>query len=110
MAPRLPPSTLELIQGALLSGKLKQCVIAKHAPCTPHSASHINRNLLSYGCTTAPPNGGGRPRTTTDPVVETLCEYLVGKPNLLLKEMDVWLWDEFGILLAGHDNKSAVEG
>lgn len=50
--------------------------------------------------TTAPYNGGGRPRTITGPIMDALCEHLREKPDLYLDEMAVFLWDEFKILPA----------
>ncbi|OGE46893.1 hypothetical protein PENARI_c093G01652 [Penicillium arizonense] len=55
--------------------------IAKAAHCTPRSISTARSNLRCFGSVKAPPNGIGRRRTITPPMLEALCERLLEKPD-----------------------------
>lgn len=72
--------------------------MADAAGCSPHSVNAIRSNLRCFGTTRAPFNGGGRPRSITPPMLDTLHEYLLEKPDLYLDEMAVFLWDGFEVL------------
>jgi transposase len=85
-------------------GRFTNGQIAKAAHCSIPAIKAIKRNLHDFGCTTAPPNGGGRPPSMTPPMRDALLEYLRRKPNLYLNEMMVYLWDEFG----HHVTKSSI--
>ena len=73
--------------------------IAQAAHCTPRSISTARSNLRCFGSVRAPPNGIGRRRTITPPMLEALCERLLEKPDLYQDEMVVFLWDEFRVLV-----------
>lgn len=61
--------------------------------------SIYQRNSLEPPFLRRPSNGVGRPRSITPPILDTLREYLLGKPELYLDEMAVFLWDEFEVLV-----------
>jgi transposase len=99
MAPNLPPSQHEQIRDMILSKSLTPTQMAEVAGCSERSTRAIRSNLQFFGTTKAPPNGVGRPRSITPPMLEALCEHLVEKPDLYQDEMVVFLWDEFQILV-----------
>lgn len=69
--------------------------IARAVPCSTRTVQAIRTNLRLYGSTTAPYNGGGRPRSMTPAMIDALCGHLEEKPTLTLDEMVLFLWDEF---------------
>lgn len=96
MAPRLALSTVHLICDMIHSdASLSASQIAEAAGCSKQSVKHIHSNLRLYGSAKAPPNHVGRRRSITPPMLDALCEHLLGKPGLYLDEMAVFLWDEF---------------
>ncbi|KFY17796.1 hypothetical protein V492_00383 [Pseudogymnoascus sp. VKM F-4246] len=100
MAPNLAPSQHDLISDMILDKKLKTNKMADIAGCSERSIKAIRSNIHYYGTTKAPPNGGGRPRSMTLLMLETLCDHLLEKPELYLEEMAVFLWDEFDVLVS----------
>ena len=98
MAPNLAASQHELIRDMILSKSLTPG-IAEAAGCSERSVRAIRSNLRHYGTTKAPPNGVGRPRSITPPMLAALCERLLEKPELYQDEMAVFLWDEFHVLV-----------
>jgi transposase len=100
MAPNLALSQHELIKDMILDKKLKTNRMAEIAECNERSIKAIRSNMYFYGTTTAPSNGGGRPRSITPLMLEALCGHLLEKPGLYLEEMVVFLWDEFEILVS----------
>lgn len=97
MAPNLAPSKHELIQDMLRSGELSISQMAKAAGCNKRTILRISSNIRTFGRAKAPPNKGGRPRSISPVMLETLCDHLLEKPNLYLGEMVLFLWDEFYI-------------
>lgn len=101
MAPNLAASQHNLIRDMIISKLLKKdAQMAEVARCSTRSIKHIRSNLRCFGTTKAPPNGGGRPRSITHPMLDALREYLVERPDQYLNEVAVFLWDEFGVLPA----------
>jgi hypothetical protein len=47
----------------------------------------LKKNLRCFGSTKAPPNGVGRPRSITPPMLDALCKHLLDKPWLYQDEM-----------------------
>ena len=84
----------------ILDKKLKTSEMANVAECSERSIKAICSNLHYFSTTKAPPNGGGRPRSITPPMLEVLCEHLLEKPELYLEEISVFLWDEFEVLVS----------
>lgn len=82
MAPNLAPSQHDLIHDMILDKKFKTYEMANVARCSQRSIKAIRSNLHYLGTTKAPPNGGGRPRSITPPMLEVLCEHLLEKPEL----------------------------
>jgi len=99
MTPNLAASQHELIRDMIVSKSLKTDQMADVAGCSPRSVKAIRSNLRCFGTTRAPFNGGGRPRSTTPPMLDALREYLLEKPVLYLNEMAVFLWNEFEVLV-----------
>jgi len=93
----------------ILDNKLKTNEMADIAECSERSIKAIRSNLHNYGSTKAPPNGGGRPRLITPPMLETLCDHLLEKPGLYLEEMVVFLWDEFEVLISTSSISRALK-
>jgi hypothetical protein len=78
MAPNLDRSQHYLIQDMVLDKKLKTNEMADIAERSERSIKAIRSNLHYYGGTKASPNGGGRPRSITPPMLEALCDHLIG--------------------------------
>jgi hypothetical protein len=87
MAPNLAPSQHDPIRAIILDKMLKTREMANVAECSERSIKAIRSNLYYFGTTKAPPNGGGRPRSITPPMLEVLCEQLLEKPKLYQEEM-----------------------
>jgi transposase len=98
MAPNLATAQHQLIKDMILSKSLKCPQIADTAHCSIRSIKHHRANLHDFGSTTAPRNGGGRPRVLTEPMIDTLRGRLLEKPDLYLDELVVFLSDEFNVL------------
>ena len=110
MAPNLQPWQHDLIRDMIYSDqRLTNSQISKAAKCTPRSVSRIRSNLRCFGHVKAPPNGIGRRRRMTPPMVEALCEHLIEKPDLYQDEMAVFLWDEFRVLVSVSSIGRALE-
>ena len=73
--------------------------MADVADRSPRSVNGIRSNLRCFSTTRAPFNGRGHPQSITPPILDTLREYLLGKPDLYLDEMAVFLWDGFEVLV-----------
>jgi transposase len=94
MAPNLAASQHNLICDMIISKSLrKDAQMAEVAGCSTRSIK-----LRCFGTTKAPPNGDGRPRSITPPMIEALREHLLERPDQYLDEMAVFLWDEFEVL------------
>jgi hypothetical protein len=87
--PEPRPFQHDLIHAMILDKKLKTHEMANVAGYSEPSIKAIRSNLHYFGTTKAPPNGGGRPRSITPPMLEVLCEHLLEKPELYLEEMAV---------------------
>jgi hypothetical protein len=94
MALNLATSQHELIRDMIVSKSLKTAQMAEVAGCNPRSIKTIRSNPRCFGTTKAPSNGGGRPRSITPPLLETLRQHLLEKLVQYLDEMVVFLWDE----------------
>jgi hypothetical protein len=94
MAPNLAESQHAQIHDMLLSN-CPPVEIANAVGCSKRSVFAIKSNFRSFGSTKAPSNGVGRPQSITPPMLEALCEHLLGKPGLYQNEMELFLLDEF---------------
>ena len=83
----------------LASKSINNVQIAKNTGSSTRTIRAIKSNLHFYGNTKAPPNGGGRKRSITPPMLDALCEYLLEKPGLYRSEMVLFLLDEFETLV-----------
>jgi transposase len=61
------------------------------------SGTYVRLNLRIYGNTRAPPNGGGRKRSITPPMLDTLREYLQKRPGSYQYEMKDFLQKGFDV-------------
>lgn len=61
--------------------------IARAANCSTRSVRRIRSNLLFFGSTKAPPNGGGRPKSISPLMLTALLEKLASEPSLRLEDM-----------------------
>lgn len=98
MAPNLKPAKRILIRDMIEDEGFTNEEIAEAASCTDRTVKAIDRNLRLFGSTTAPPNRGGRPRSITPAMLDSLLEHLSPTPDLYLEEMVEYLWKEFGVL------------
>jgi transposase len=99
MAPNLVASQHEHIRDMILSKSLTNDQIAQVAGCSERLVRAIRSNLRYFGTTKAPPNGVGRRRSITPPMLAALREHLLEKPELYQDEIVVFLWDEFHVLV-----------
>ena len=97
MAPRLPPSKLEMIRDMILSESLNTSQMAEAAECSERSIINLRNNLHQFGNVRAPPTRVGRRRSITPPMLVAICDHLLEKPGLYVDEMALFLWDEFHI-------------
>jgi transposase len=97
MAPNLKPAKRILIRDMIKDGGFKNEEIAEAASCTDRTVKAIDRNLRLFGSTTAPPNRGGRPRSITPAMLDSLLEHLGPEPDLYLEEMVEYFWREFRV-------------
>jgi transposase len=81
----------------LTDGSFSFSQIAAAAECSKNAVKAISTNLKCFGSTTAPRNGGRRPRCITQQMLDTLCEHPLTKADQYLDEMAVILWDEFEV-------------
>ena len=98
MAPNLALSQHEQIRDMIFS-KCTNATIARTACCSTRSVRKIRSNLRCFGSTKAPPNGVGRHKTITPPMLSALLKRLIEKPELYQDEMVVFLYDEFDVLV-----------
>lgn len=96
MAPNFPESSHEMIRDMIIS-KFENVEIAKAVGCSPNTVRNVRLNLHVYGNTKAPPNGGGRKRSITPPMLDALREYLQEKPGSYQYEMANFLHKEYGV-------------
>jgi transposase len=99
MAPNLATSQHAMIHDMVVSGDLSTKQIADVAGCSDRSVKHIRWNIRCFGTTKTPPNGVGRLRSITPPMLQALQEHFLEKPGLYLDEMALFLWDEFEVLV-----------
>ncbi|KAM0714702.1 hypothetical protein Q7P37_009719 [Cladosporium fusiforme] len=100
MAPNLTTIQHELLRGMLLGSTSSDAEIATAVECSERSVRYARSNLLRFGSTKAPPNGGGRPAKITPPMKTALREHLLEKPTLYQEEMVTFLEEEFGVQVA----------
>ncbi|RYP01002.1 hypothetical protein DL763_000423 [Monosporascus cannonballus] len=97
MAPNLADSQHDQIRD-MIKGGFKNAAIADTARCNIRSLKRIRSKLRCFGTTRAPPNGAGRRRIITPPMLQALLDHLE-KPDLYQDEMAIYLYDEFEVLL-----------
>jgi transposase len=100
MAPNFSDAQHEQIEDLILTRSLTNAEMANVARCNPRSIRRIHANLRCFGTTKAPPNGAGRPRTITPPMLSALCDRLLEKPGMYLDEMVLFFLDDFDVLVA----------
>src|SRR5580704_9367556 len=81
----------------MIISKCENVEIAKAVPCSLVTGRHLRLNLQGYGSTKAPPNGGGRKRSITPPMLDALREYLQKRPRSYQYEMKDFLQKEFEV-------------
>lgn len=97
------PSNLALSQHDqirdMITCKYRNVAIAETVRCSTRSVQKIRSNLRCFGTTKAPPNGIGRRKMITPPMLSALLERLIEKPDLFQDEMAIFLHDEFNVLV-----------
>ncbi|KAF5658012.1 transposase [Fusarium heterosporum] len=73
----------------------KNAVVARTANCRASSVRRIRANMRCYGSTKAPPNGIGRRRFLSPPMLTALLDRLAVKPNMYRDKMVEFLEKEF---------------
>jgi transposase len=94
MAPNLAACQHALIHDMILAG-YNNAVIARTANCRASSVRRIRANMRCYGSTKAPPNGAGRCRLLSPPMLTALLDRLAVKPNMYRDKMVEFLEKEF---------------
>lgn len=94
MAPNLAESQRAQIRD-MIPDNCSPREIANDVGCSERSFFTIKSNLRCVGSTKASPNGVGRPRSITPPILDALCEYLLEKPGLYRDEIVHIVLDEF---------------
>lgn len=100
MAPTLSTNQHDLLQAMLLEATISDAEIATTVECSERSVRSARSNLLHFGYTRAPSNGGGRPAKITSPMKAALQEQLLQKPTLYQEEMVTFLKEKFGVQVA----------
>jgi len=100
MAPNLSATQHDLLRGMLLETTISDADIAATVECSERSVRSARSNLLLFGSTRAPSNGGGRPAKITPPMKAALQEQLLEKPTLYQEEMVAFLKEKFGVQVA----------
>lgn len=108
MAPRLPPSKLEMIRDMIHSGSLTISEMAQAAECSERSIIYIRNNLRFFGHVRAPSTRVGRRRSITPPMIQTICDHLLETPGLYVDELVLFLWDEFHVWVTNSSLKRAL--
>jgi transposase len=96
MAPNLAVSQHAQIRDMIIS-KFANATIARTVRCSTRSLQRIRLNLRCFGTPKAPPNGVGRRRTITPPMLSALLEHLIENPELYQDEMANFLYEEFEV-------------
>jgi transposase len=107
MAPILAESQHAQIHDMILSER-PTAEIADAVGCSPRAIYRIKKNLRCFGSTKAPPNGVGRPRSITPPMLDALCKHLVVKPWLYLDQMVDFLWIHFQVYVTTYSIRRAL--
>ncbi|KAF4333374.1 transposase [Fusarium beomiforme] len=102
MALNLAACQYALIYDMILAG-FKNAVIARTANCRASSVARIRTNMRCYGSTKAPPNGVGRRRLLSAPMLTTLLDRLAVNPNMYRDEMVEFLEKEFEITISASN-------
>lgn len=115
MAPNLADSQHQLISDMILSKSegdksLKDEEIAHAANCSTRTVRHIRSNLLLFGSTKAPPNGSGRPKSVSPPMLTALLDKLGSDPCMRLQDMASFLNDEFEADVTRFSVSRALKG
>jgi hypothetical protein len=82
MAPNLTAIQHGLLQGMLLEATISDTEVTATIECSKRSVRSARSNLLHFGSTRAPSNGGGCPAKITPPMKAALREHLLEKPTL----------------------------
>lgn len=107
MAPNLAHAQLDMLHD-MLSGKsqgehtLTDAQIAEAIPCSTRTVRHARSNLLLYGSTRAPSNGGGRPSSISPLMLTALFDELDRDPCMCQRDMASFLSREFKVTVS-HD-------
>lgn len=107
MAPNLTDSQHDQIRDMIKCG-CKNAAIADAVRCNVRSVKRIRSKLRCFGTTRAPPNGVGRRRIITPPMLKVLLDHLLEKPDLYQDEMAIYLYDEFEVLVTTSNISRAL--
>ena len=97
-----------MIRDMIHSGSLTTSQMAEAAECSERSIINIRNNLRLFGNVRAPSTRVGRRRSTTPPMIQTLCDHLLEKPGLYVDEMVLFIWDEFHVWVTSSSLKRAL--
>ena len=95
MAPTLGSSQIEATDMMIAVGHLKAVNMANVVDCHERTIRRLRTNKRLFGNVKAPLGKGGRPRSLNPVMVKSLCDHLLGKPNLYLYEMAEFIWYVF---------------
>lgn len=71
--------------------------IAESIPCTEHAVYRTQSTIRRFGTVTAPTNRVGPDPKITRLMRDALCRELVRKPDMLRREMVVFLYEQFEV-------------
>ena len=74
--------------------------MGKVAKRSERSVNNIRKNMQLFGDAWSPLVPVGRQPSIAPVMLDTLCDYLVEKPGLYIKEMAIFLCVEFNMLLS----------
>ena len=95
MAPNLGSSQTEDADMIIAVGNLKAVQVVNIVDCHERTIRRLCSNKRLFGNVKASLGKGGPPRSLNPVMVKTLCDHLLGKPNLDLYEMAEFIWNVF---------------
>jgi len=82
--------------------------MAQAAECSKRSIINIRNNLRFFGQVRAPSTRVGRRRSITPPMIQTICDHLLEKPELYVDGLVLFFWDEFHVWVTNSSLKRAL--
>lgn len=97
MAPNIVKSTLVLIRDMISSDELSISEIAAAIGCSERTITRIRSNLRLFSSIKASSIKARQPQSITPIILDTLCDYLLKKPDLYLHKIELFLLNKFNV-------------